>query len=429
MRRRRSAHPGRSASSRSDARRRVALGALVATGVAFLLIAAAPASAAADATVSGRVVNTTRNRPVSGLEVTLHRVQGETEAAPSTAVTGRGGEFTFAGLEAGGGWSYRVMAEYEGAEYSTRVLRPDGGKQFGVTLDVYDPTDSTASLTQTDWVVWLDKEGNAAAVQQDVAFANDGDRSYVGSTQLPENRRGVVQLPVAPGARNFQHLGYFLQCCELTRRDSLWHTAALLPGITRGTVRYSVPSLSSLSFHVWLPTKNFSLLVPDGVEARSDRLDPAGRTTDSGVTYRVYSASDLKPGDTIEISITGMQAPGAPVLAIVLIVIGVAGAFASIAIRLLVVRRRPRRGKRGRGGRKGRRGREARPRAAHRAPAPEPAADEEEDAELLLEEIAALDLAFERGALDEETYRKVRETTKNRLLRLTGSETARESGR
>jgi hypothetical protein len=44
-----------------------------------------------------------------------------------------------------------------------------------------------------------------------------------------------------------------------------------------------------------------------------------------------------------------------------------------------------------------------------------------EDADLIVEEIAALDLSFERGLLDERAYKRLRVAAKDRLLRAEGA--------
>jgi hypothetical protein len=41
---------------------------------------------------------------------------------------------------------------------------------------------------------------------------------------------------------------------------------------------------------------------------------------------------------------------------------------------------------------------------------------EDDDVQLLIDEIAALDLSFEQGLLDERTYRRLRVAAKDRLL-------------
>ena len=44
-----------------------------------------------------------------------------------------------------------------------------------------------------------------------------------------------------------------------------------------------------------------------------------------------------------------------------------------------------------------------------------------EDPDLIIEEIAALDLSFERGLLDERAYKRLRVAAKDRLLRAEGA--------
>ena len=64
---------------------------------------------------------------------------------------------------------------------------------------------TTTDVAQTDWIVWLDREGDGIAVQQDFAWANDSDAAYAGKNGA------VVTVPLPPQAANFQYLGTFLE--------------------------------------------------------------------------------------------------------------------------------------------------------------------------------------------------------------------------
>ncbi len=386
---------------------RAAAAAIV--GLALSLHPVVVAAAAGPATIVGRVVDRTSGQPLARTEVELEAVRGDVDQGTSTATTARDGSFLFSGLPAGEGWSYQAAVESEGARFTSRIVRPQPGATESVTVEVYEPTRSTEDLKQLDWVVWVDREAGGAAVQEDIGIRNDGDQAYVGERELENGERAVVTLPILSGARNLQHVGYFLQCCELVEGQTLSHTAPILPGITRGTVRFSVPSVSELRFPMWLDTRNFSLLVPADVEVEAPGLEPAGETVDSGITYRVLSGTDLRAGDVVDITLTGLDPRSGPSLGVILIALGVfVGLAGAVLIGVaVIVRRGARRGTPRRRARRG--GKPAQRRALKQT-------DGEFDA--LVEEIAALDIAFERDALDEETYRRVRGAAKQRLQRL-----------
>lgn len=442
----------------------VSLAAAVMVAIAFLLAAGRPAFASSGSEISGKVVDATSGKVVGGLEVTLHAVRDGSETGTDTTTTGSDGRFSFPDAGGEAGTSYVLSARYRGAEYQTEAIEVALGERAGVTLQVYEPTSSPEGITQTQWTVWVDQEGEGFAVQQDVEARNDGDRSYVGSEKV-EGGHVVWDLPLTAGASNFQYLGSFIRCCGAVRAGSFVHTAPIPPGTSIATLRYSTGSLEQLSFPAVFPTDAFTLLVPASLDVRASGLTEAGKTTDRGITYQIFDASGLAAGDSVEVTLTQKSGGGATKSTLTTAV-GLLAVLMGIAIAVFVRRARPapRRGNaRGAPAKAGSRRRAARqPRPVRRGPVTArkarsaPAArrtqrlervpvgeldeevleaeeeeafesgledrgeleDVEDEEDLLLEEIAALDLAFERGLLDERRHQRLRAAAKARLLGL-----------
>jgi len=181
------------------------------------------------------------------------------------------------------------------------------------------------------------------------------------------------------------------------------------------------------------------MFVPAGIAVTSPQLRLAGTTTDQGVTYQVLTADGkLQPGTTLEAALQVDTAPppaGSSSTTLLLSIAAIA-ALAAIAF-WLFGRRRARAQQRPTGPRKPVRTPAARQRSTakarggngHRNGTPkvaraggtkqEPTAADE-DVDLLIDEIAALDLSFEQGLLDERTYRRLRVAAKDRLLAAQG---------
>jgi hypothetical protein len=409
---------------------RTRLAALAVAAIATVLLAQ-PALAKAGG-IEGKVVNGTAGGPVAGLEVTL-TVTDDSGQKTSTATTGRDGAFTFP-APAGGATSFSVSATYEGAEFATAELSADAART-PVALEVFEPTTEPGDVSQTSWVAWVDREGTSVAVQQDVEWKNDGERAYVGASP----GGAVTQMPLAEGATNFQFLGLYLERPGRVQGPTFVDTTPLLPGTTQATLRYSTGALESLTFPVAMATDSFRLFVPADVTVESPALTAMGQTTDRGVAYAIYGASDLAAGDRIEVGLTGLSGASGTSPTVVILV----GSLVVLALGIFVVwrigrARGPRRGQlvaRRSASRVGRGSpRERRPAARERRPATTSAsargrsnghrrepAEEDEDVELLIDEIAALDLSYERGVLDEKTHRALRDAAKRRLLRAKGA--------
>ncbi|MBI2238404.1 MAG: carboxypeptidase regulatory-like domain-containing protein [Actinobacteria bacterium] len=428
---------------RTRGRRTTSLGGATIAVLLVCALAWSPAALAADAGISGKVVNGTRGGAVAGLEVTLHLYRGEAEAGSRVAITDPEGAFSFQGLDADPSWSYQVTATYEEADYQTRNVQLTPGTTTALTLKVYEGTRSPDNLTQVNWVVWVDREGNGAAIQHDIDVVNSGKTTYVGGERVASDKRSVLELPLASGAENLQYLGIFMECCALVQGNTFIHTMPITPGESQATLRYTTGSLTDLSFPVSFPTDSLTLLVPADIRVVAEGLTASGQTQDRGLTYQVLTATDLAVGDDIHVSLSGLEGRGRSPLVLVLVAAAVLAAVAAVLIWRFAGRAaRPRAKQRTttRGTRtapaatqatrraarapRGRRPRPA-PVASGRATAergaspdgpPRARAEADDEAALLVEEIAALDLAFERGILAGDTYHRLRRATKDRLV-------------
>lgn len=398
-------------------------------------LCAGPAALAASAGIEGRLVNGTSGELLPGVEVTLHLFSDQAEIGTATTTADREGAFSFPS-PASGVASFELSAVYKGSEYRTAsfsAARPAAQ----VTLKVWEPTTDAADVVLASWIVWVDREGTGAAVQHSLTWRNDGDHAYVGSGPDPKERV-VTQVPLAPGATNFQFLDLFLRSPGSVRGQAFVDRAALPPGTSDGTIRYTTTTLGLLSLPITLPTETLRVFVPQDVTVRAPGLTPTGRTTQQGVTYSIFVATGLDAGDQIDLRLTGLTAAGSgggpsSVLVIVL------GSLIVLAMGIVVVWRlgrtdrparravyAPRRSasRLGRGDEPGRSTHKARSkrRPGVRAPARSNGhgateREDDEDIDLLIDEIAALDLSFERGLLDEKRYRALRAAAKRRLVR------------
>lgn len=420
---------------RTGNRHPVALLGAAVIASSFVLMLASPALAADTATIRGIVTDGTTSKPVPNQRLKLQIFRSGSVVSTKPGSTNAAGEFSFSGLDGGSVWSYVVGATYSDVDYISDVVKPKAGETKTVELLVYDPTDSAVGLEIDEWVVWIDRE-SGVAIQQDVQLTNTGKATYVGKVQLVEGRKGVVQLPLLEGAKNLQYLGRFMQCCTLVRGSSFYHTLPMTPGKSTGTVRYNVPSVGDLSFPVLFKTKSFSIIVPTDVKVTSEHVKSGGQIQDRGITYNVFVAKDLAVGTVVKVATEGLRPKSVPLVAVVgLVVLVLAGG----AVVYLKFGRRRSKGSQGAKKRQsksppkkasspqvGRTGAGVVTPTRPSAPVVQPAAPTTEaageaslgQAELLLEELAVLDLAFERGLISEAVYRRLRSMRKAELVEL-----------
>jgi hypothetical protein len=371
----------------------------------LMALATAPGRAAGAAGVTGIVVDATVERPVPAQRVLLLAYEGETPLASTAGVTDARGRVTYGALPSNA-TSYQLVTTFRGGTYRSPMT--EAGTTEPVRLRVYRATTDAAAVAQTNWVVWIDPMPGGILVQQDLSWQNDGKKAYIGSS----NRGGVVtRFPLAPGAHDVQVLGLYLNGGGRVHGTTYEGTQPIVPGSSTATVRYVVPSLTQLRLVSPMATGNLHLFVADTLTATAPGMRSGGTITDRGTTYRVFTAANVAADRTISIALGAAVASTSH-----------AGEFvaAGIAILLLMlavaVWRFLRRRRRTEPARPAHASRPARPRVPASATAAGPRSSAvTSDADVLLEEIAAVDIAFEEGLIAPDTYERVRAAAKERL--------------
>ena len=376
------------------------------------------ASAQTTPTIDGSVVNGTKQAPAANVDVSLQLFAAQGDLGVVDGTTDADGRFSFGDLPTGVA-GYQVMATYGGAQYRGVAQSYTPGAPTDALLTVYEPTTDPGDVTYTEYIVWVDQTDNGYAVQHDLRFANGGSKGYVGTDGE------VVTVDLPAGATNPQYLGTFLEYPGQLRGNTYVSDAPIVPGETTATLRFEAPSISSLSVPLAFPTSSFQLYVPQGIDVRSDLLRLDGTIADQGQTYSVYSAQNLAPDTQIDATFTPAPSGGAESTA-VRTVLGVAALLAAGVILVWFVRRRRAMKAPAKPARKTAPQPQQREKVSATAPSgnghgPAPA---DEDVDLIIDEIAALDLSFENGLLDERKYKRLRVAAKDRLLRAQGARTS-----
>jgi hypothetical protein len=411
-----------------------ALGAVVTTVLA-LGLTLAPAASAADVGISGTVRNGTTGEAVGGLPVTVTFFDASSKLGIDKQTTAADGTFTSVPPASAAG--YQVTATFRGTEYRTQATQLLSGQPSVANLAVFEPTNDPREVATTQAVLWVDRESGAFAVQEDYGWKNTGKTAYVGT-----KGGGVVSLPLPDGATNLQFLGTFLEQRGSVKDGTYVSDAPIVPGKSTATIRFTIPSLSAISLPVTFPTAGIQLFVPEGITVSATGVRLAGTIQDTGadgqpVTYQQYVIDGPPVGTTVDVAFadTGGANAGRTDWTTILLVVAGLAAVAALAF-AIAGRRRAKQRTPVKGGRTQKTRPAPRPSKAaattaapaktrtsngHRTAPPKRIASvtmpaEEEDVQLLVDEIAALDLSFENGVLDERTYRRLRVAAKDRLL-------------
>jgi hypothetical protein len=372
----------------------------------LLILLAFPSmgAAASPPGIWGRVVDATHHRPVAGQPVTLATFRGETRLSTAESTTDGRGAFSFdpAPSKATG---FQVLTTFQGGTFRSPITQLTDPIP-PATVKVFAPTTDPATIAQTNWVVWVDPMPGGIVVQQDFTWKNDGSTAYIG----PDARGGVVtEVPLSPAATNVQYLGSYLNGGGRIVGNTYQGSQPIVPGKSNGTVRYVVATLDSLRLVSPLATGNLHVFVPTDLTVFAPAMTSAGQITDRGTTYRVLTAANIPAQRVVTVGLTA--APSAKTTAWPFAVAGFIILMIVVALSVRRVRK---------GGRQQRRMMHL-PRTSmvpsDRRPSRDPSRDaaSPDETEVLLEEIAAIDVAFEEGLLEPATYERVRAAAKERL--------------
>jgi hypothetical protein len=366
-----------------------------------VLLLAPPAAARAQGRLEGAVLHGQDGEPVADLEVVLTRLATDEEATLATTRTDSDGRFAFDDVDTD--HELQVVTTYDGATYRSPAPPAGGVEPTTLEIEVFDGTDAADDVVIASWVVWVDQH-HGVAVQHDLQVENRGERTYLGEAPDGNGARAVIAVPLAPDATALRFLGRFTQCCATMRGTDYVHTSALPPGPAAGTLRYTVAALDALTLPAALPVESFTMMVPRGVTVVSGELTLSGEIESRGTTYDVYTADGLDRGEVLEVGFRGLAVRDTPAW---LLAAAAGAALALAGVAGVWVRRR--------------RGQRA---TSSDAPADAPPTTAEGRApagtalspDLLVEELALLDVGFERGLLAREVYEPLRAARKAELL-------------
>lgn len=363
---------------------------------------ATPAPQAVDKiTVNGSVANGTSGSPTPGnLDATLYYFAGgDSNTVPVTqsVKVDATGHFTVSDLDAKAGDIVAAAITYADVAYtSDTVTVTENAKTVDLPIRVYEPTTSTSAI-HIDTLHIIAQPGAGAVQVIEVYFiSNLGDRSVANTTGDP-----TLRFTLPAGATGFQGMsntpGVYVQTV-----DGFEYRDAVPPGsrTVQAIVTYQLPVNGDviLDRAPTYPVNSVDMLVSAGdLKPSGDQFIDRGTQDFQGETYQVLAGGPFPANEKLAFRLAKPASVDVKLIAAVaLLVVGGAG----IGFGLWRMRS----------------SRESEP-AAARKPKPQAVKVAEVDREALLDQIAALDDAYEAGQIAEADYRKRREALKTKLLR------------
>jgi hypothetical protein len=377
----------------------VVLASLVLAGCSALSALGQGAFTPAFLHVRGQVMRGTRDKPlpVPNTWAILHRV-GPDKAGPLDSVrTKSDGSYAFSYKLSGDTSAvYFVSSSYEGVAYFTDPLRLPDVSGGDAQVTVFDTSSSRGVITLAGHHVVIgaaEANGNRQ-VGEVFDLQNDSTVTIVGSEA---SAVWVTHLP--HGLVNFQlnQNGEIPDAAVLRRGDSLSLYAPISPGLRQLAITYQLPpSTFPLSMPLERPTGVLEVLVQEPLARVSGpKLVEQADATLEGRTFRRFIGQDLPASAVLEVEVPAD--PDSARRAVITILSIIAAALVVAGLVAASRKRRP-----------------------PATVAVIPAAAPESPADVLLREIAALDIAFEQrgdavSAAERADYESARAALKTRL--------------
>lgn len=290
-----------------------------AIALALLLgLVAASSPARAQSPGSDRLVGRVERQgePVSGVDVSLHRVTPDSSGVIAATVSGPDGRFDF-GLPPADTGDFTVFfatAEYATVRHFGAPIHPDDPRE-GYAIEVFDTTSTPAGavrIVRRDLVLLPHADGGWE-INEIVRLRNTGTRTLVPPSGSPE-----WGIPLPEGATDFEAGGAEMPRRDLERvGDRVYLAGALIPGPHDLFLRYRLPGAASparLAVDVPMDSVNVFVRQP-GPHLTVQGLEPQEIVEVQGERFLQLSATGLAPGAVLPIDWESDRPPVPPVAA------------------------------------------------------------------------------------------------------------------
>ncbi|MCU0464447.1 MAG: c-type cytochrome [Anaerolineae bacterium] len=346
-------------------------------------------------TVEGVLENGTAGASVpDDLVLTLYVLTMAGETVATEEGVSAGGEYRFEGVTFRPDYAYLVSVDYAGTTFISGLGVPSDlsaeTPSLALPVTVYEVTDDPSVLSVSlllHQVMGLDEAGGSAMLTV-MRFDNTSDRVYLPSgAPLDDGRARVLEIPLLPGAvpTGLDQNRYVWDeqanlivdtLPVLPGAGHLVHVPVALPPADRWELRYQLP----------YPVTNQPelMLAPDQFTVESAQFESQGVMQFTGGVFEDFLAEPVGANQPIAFTLMPRGADSQnPQILIGIGLIGM-GVLSLGAAGVLALRQRSR-----------------------------PSVSDE----ALVAQIAALDLAHQRGEIDETVYQRQREALKRQLAR------------
>jgi len=391
-------------------------------------VSSVPAHAAGTGHITGQLLDgSNHNTPLASQQITLQMAEGNNTRDLATAVTDAQGTFSFDNLSTDKTISYAVYIRYQGAQYVSGLVTLTSNPSPQLNLTVYQATQRTDNIAVVDATVLVHEpnlQKGTITVSEVFEFMNLNNHTYVGSLDASKGRPNALSFSLPSGTSTIT-LGKGFPGYQVIQVDrGMASDAAILPGQNEFSFSFEVPYSTStldLNYTTMYPTVSLTFLIPPDIHANSHELSSQGVVSGKDQhLYNRFAANALPANKNIQLHLEGLAANAPLNIGVIWLIVAILlmGAIVSVTWFLL-------RAKHHRSAVQIQKGREqARKKTAKDGTTQESfdkkgaSSVPEDRKQKLLEELLALDQAYEAGKLSKAVYQEQRNKTKAQLRSL-----------
>jgi len=378
--------------------------------------------------ISGQLLDgSNHNAPLAGQQVTLQVAEGNNTRDLATATTDTQGTFSFDKLSTDKIISYAVYIRYQGAQYVSDLVTLTRDPSPQLNLTVYQATQKTDNIAVIDATVLVHEpnlQKGTITISEVFAFMNLNNRTYVGSLNASKGRPNALSFSLPSGISTIT-LGKGFSGYQVIQVDhGMASDAAILPGQNEFSFSFEVPYSAStldLNYTTMYPTVSLTFLIPPDIHASSHELSSQGVVSGKDqLLYNRFVANALPANKNIQLHLEGLAANAPLNVGVVWLIVAILlmGAIVSVTWFLL-------RAKHHRSAVQIQKGCEQALQKNAKDDSNHAYSDKKGKSSVssvrkqkLLEELLALDQAYEAGKLSKAVYQERRSKTKAQLRSL-----------
>jgi mono/diheme cytochrome c family protein len=258
--------------------------------------------------IRGKVVPQTEDITAGGVKLTLVGYEGMEPVLEMETISAADGSYEFS-LDNKNGMAYMVQAEVNDYTFVSDILHSQDAIQSPaeLPLTIYATTTDSGALTVDRMHIFFDfSMPQTVQVVELFIISNNGGAVVVAA----DGQSPVLTFRLPEGASNLQFEGGALGDRFIEVPSGFGDLAAIGPGQGQHQVlfSYSLPYDRKLDLSIPVPLGVASALVmvpQGGVRVQSDLLQAAGSRDVQGMTFELFTGTDLSAGSELNIKLSG----------------------------------------------------------------------------------------------------------------------------